>query len=1301
MSKRRGHDGRTRLDPEDVLAGRIKPDAAELLELIHRVNPTGRGLDAREEGLRYAQKARLQSLLVRRYGPELSVIADPENEGTVSIHHRGHGRDGCHAVLDTLDEDARAWVRRELDLGPPSSEAPPAPAARPSRRGAPPPTDDDEGAASTDASPESLVRRAEDAEACYDFERARTHLERAVAASGFALGPAAALLALLVETLGDDAAALALQPSLSRSTLADAEVRALLALAAARSGDPGEAVALLRGASEHRTAEVSAALASRALEAGDAAQAAAHVAELRKRDPAHRAIAGLAEEIARVRAAARGPVEAELSALVIAGRQDEAEKKAAEVLARWPESEAARRVVRAAEERRRLLQEAEGRRARELEAAHQEEREALQVKRVRAALDAPDPREGLLAWLDLDPALQRRVEAPAAAELLRWLDQTARASNPAARVEAVLAVAAARERFTRDPQGALDALDAHEATLERVPEARRIAREARAAIAAQRAARAREEVAEARRDLARGDAAAALTRLTAPALRDLGDEGRAEAEALRAEAAQIVFREKRVAEVGRLRRSGQLFEARALAGELLAEARVRDGGAPERLRWEQERRSIQEEIQRAFHVEIDHGPSPFGEEALPDATLPMMEAPFWVTEDGGTLVLTEGHGRWVWLQLVDVASRTVRADMLLCAPEPMEYPIVHVVGSTAWLICERGSLLAIDVDRLTVELFRPAREIVSTGRHVGGAAVAADRGALWPRYFWVTPADEDGYACPVQVIDLEARRVVREVTEVIRLATIAGTREARIGCFKSAGLVLHEDRGVPVPGGRFPRQDVAVVFAAAHPAGEGLVATGSIASSPWHVERISTSGSRRRQLPAPAGRGARSAAVLVDMSAGSSRSPWIIDDDDHGTVTGLASSRDTGLCALTYIRDDLVWEILVLRPTGGTFELLHRSEAPQFTSIVRDAGGRHLFLYTRSPLILTPLGPTAPDLPEGKAAPSPWISDLSGAPACLGSAGARAEAYQAVAESVKTQTRDVIAAASRALQKEDDPARVVERARALATADNEDARANAGRLREWLWARHPEDAHVRLLRADDRSLFGRWEEVREILAPCTSASFPDDDHAAHFSHLLALSALHLGDVEEARRRAAEAARHGGSCKLEALAAVLQPRPATQAPVREATEATEDPPLLTQLVWAVHAADACLDAGDPEGALAALDRRRFEVQDEVQVLARRAEAWLGLPAPGRRRIAKIMGLARFVDAHGGADGEREELPMPGAWDRARLDEVAGRAAAWLDERLAGGAGLQQLGHSRLTTGCVEELSTQVEKGAAQK
>lgn len=1267
MSKRRGTDDRKRLDPEDVLAGRIKIGVVELLDLIHRVNPTGRELGAREAELRYAQKARLQSLLVRRFGPDLSVVPDPASEGTVSILHRGHGRDGCHAVLDTLDDDARAWVRLQLDLGlgPPSSEAPPpAPPARPNGRALPPPADEDGGPSSTDASPESLVRRAEDAVESYDFERARAHLERAVAASGGAAQPAAALLALLVETLGDDAGAIALQPSLSRSALAQPDVRALLALAVARSGDPGEAIALLQGANQQRTAAVSAALAARALEAGNAEQAAAHLAELRKRDPVHPAIVGLADDLARLRAAARGPLEAELAALVAAGHEAQAEQQAAEVLARWPESEVARRVVRAAAERRRLAQEAAVRQAREIEAGLQAAREASQVEHVRALLAAPDPREGLLAWLDLEPALRRRVGEGGAAELCRWIELTPARVAPPARVEAVLSVAVARQRLASDPQGAIDTLAAHETTLERVPEVRRIAREAHAAIVAQRAARGRQEILAARRDLAGGDAASALARLDAPVLGDLADEERAEAEALRAEAARILTHDNRVADVGRLRGSGRLFEARGLADELLAEAPVE-----ERPRWEHERRAIQEEIQRVFRVEIDREPLPLGEEASPDATQIAMEAPVWLTEDGRTLVLAEGQQDRVWVQLVDLGSRMVRAEMVLRTPEPIDSVVFHVLGNTAWLTSMRGGLLAIDVERLTVELFRPAREIVPTGHHAGGTAIAADRGATGPRYYWIQPADKDGYACPVRVIDLETRRVVREIPEVIRLAALPGMREARVACFKAAGLVVHEDRGVPVPGGRFPRQDLAIVFATAHPSGEGLVAAGVIARTPWHVERPPAPGSRRRQSPEAAGE-EPSVSGLVDLSAaGRARAPWIIGEMGGGTLTGLASSRDTGLIGVTLLSSALRWELLVLRPAGGTFELLYRNQVPSFTAIVRDAGARHLFLYSASPLLLVPLGPTAADLPRGPSSPSPWISDVSGAPTCMGSAGARSEAYRKMGESVKNQTLVMIVAASHNLQREDKVEALVERVRALAGI-GPSVDAEIQRLRDWLWERHPESARVRLLRADDQARLGRWDDVRELLDPCASASFADDeDHAAHFSHLLALAALHLGDVEEAKRRVAEAAGHGGSCQLQGLAAMLRPRPDPGAAVREGTEVTEDPPLLTQLVWAIHAADARLDAGDPEGALAALDPRRFDTGDEVQVVARRAEAWLALAPPGRRRFAKIMTLARLIEAHGrGWDAEREELPVPGAvWDRSRLDDVVKRAAAWLEAR----------------------------------
>jgi hypothetical protein len=204
-----------------------------------------------------------------------------------------------------------------------------------------------------------------------------------------------------------------------------------------------------------------------------------------------------------------------------------------------------------------------------------------------------------------------------------------------------------------------------------------------------------------------------------------------------------------------------------------------------------------------------------------------------------------------------------------------------------------------------------------------------------------------------------------------------------------------------------------------------------------------------------------------------------------------------------------------------------------------------------------------------------------------------------------------------------------------------------------------------VLRADEWANHGNWAEVREALAPCTGASFHDDeDHAQHFFHLRALASLHLGDLQDLEENVTEAVKHRGSCNLRALAAVLLPKLEPADPGYD-----EQPPaLLTELVWAVQAADACLDAGDAEGALCALDPRRFRTDDEVQVLARRAEAWLRVaPESGPKRIAKVLTLAALVEAHAGPSWARGKvMPIPGAtWDGARLDDLARRASAWLD------------------------------------
>ncbi|MFI5299479.1 MAG: tetratricopeptide repeat protein [Polyangiales bacterium] len=297
MAKRRGAD----LGADEVLAGAVKASAADLVRLIHLENPTGRELGARETAARYARKARLQSLLVRRFASELDVALDSAHPGTVSLRLRSHGRDGCHAVLASLDDDARSWVRRELDLAASAPEPAKSDSVHSRGRGAAPIREQ----VLDGSTPEALMRRAQVALDAYDYEEARTVLEAALVASRGGAEPAAALLALLVETLGDDGSALAIAEKIDAAVHAETKVRLPLALAAARSGDEARALTWIRGLDDPRSAEIFAALAASALSAGDLDRATAHVERGKRIDPSGAALANVAGEVARARAQAR------------------------------------------------------------------------------------------------------------------------------------------------------------------------------------------------------------------------------------------------------------------------------------------------------------------------------------------------------------------------------------------------------------------------------------------------------------------------------------------------------------------------------------------------------------------------------------------------------------------------------------------------------------------------------------------------------------------------------------------------------------------------------------------------------------------------------------------------------------------------------------------------------------------------------------------------------------------------------------------------------------------------------------
>jgi hypothetical protein len=167
VSQRRRSNGarRPEQDAHDVLAGRVAPEPGELLDLIHAINPTGRSLSVADERRRYQLKARLQSVLVRRFADDLAVAA--EADGVVAIQHRYLGQDACHARIDDLDVDVRAHVRRVLDVGD---------VAEP-EVGIPPIT-----FGASDSGDVGPLARGRAALAEYDYEAARAYFEQALGA---------------------------------------------------------------------------------------------------------------------------------------------------------------------------------------------------------------------------------------------------------------------------------------------------------------------------------------------------------------------------------------------------------------------------------------------------------------------------------------------------------------------------------------------------------------------------------------------------------------------------------------------------------------------------------------------------------------------------------------------------------------------------------------------------------------------------------------------------------------------------------------------------------------------------------------------------------------------------------------------------------------------------------------------------------------------------------------------------------------------------------------------------------------
>jgi hypothetical protein len=1131
----------SKLEPADVLAGRVRPSVEDLIQLITLVNPTGEELPKAEVDRRYKEKSALQSLLVNRFSDELAVVPDPENEAVVLLRHRYGARDACHAVLDDLDPDARAWVRLQLDFDP-SEEGVASGEARsgPLRSGASDRRGEDAAAFTLeDSDPASLIERSRAALAEFDFDLARNCLEKAMSLMGGSLDASRPWLELLVDHLGLFEEALQGAERLPKRTLKEESIRALLALAAVRAGRIEEATRWATALTGGRAGEVHLALAEAAIARADLAGAEAHLAHAERVGADPIAIAVQRKMLSLKKAQKHQASESAIETQLAAGNLEEAARQARALQALWPESPVARAALRAAADERRAAELREalaavealgpgcepkaelealrralslggdraelGRRISTLETEIRAREEEATVARVADLMELEDPAPGLLEYLNLVESLRDRVRQRSSSTMLPWLEKLdapqlgARARQAA--VAAVLALdRAVREREAGRVEDVARLFQDHRKILAGLADADGLLAAARIAAEDRQAAEARSALRAFHQALSVGDLVAARAASGSVKL-DRLDAG--EAQAARRSLAELDAAEETARLVAKLEArtaSGDFLEARDLASTLAG--RTED---PDAAKWRGRAEEMREQLRRTWRTKVICDPDE-GVAWPDDPKSRFMDhgAVCCLTQDGSKAVeVLTAAGRF-FARVIEVdTGRTVEL-VSMRPPTNLEGHLDAILAGDTVLVTDSGGrAIRLSLPTWEVLSFHDVQPLVLKGEVV-------ERFLLAPgdRFLWLQINRPSDFELRARVVDLEGFRVHREISnlrwtclfvagERPRFFVRRSSRKRRPAGFDFLGV----DGSTELQVQEELTGDASVV--AVHPDGARhlLLVVDN--------EGIDLLGESDELLPTH--------LVLLSPEGRVVHEHRLPDTHPEGRVC-LATSRDARVTFAVIDPGEGLPLLVAFAPEGNGLRKLYQVKIPERHRLVQDSGARRvvLLVHGREGLQAVPLGATPPDLTgiEDQDDSLPrfglkwrycaWQSADQGEGE-VAEGLARYGQYRNLSAEAKDRSNETYLR-----DHENDPGAIERRCRWLVEAD----RPAAVKLLERATALHPGSAPLALVRAHLQAEEARWTEVEREL----SVVNPEELEAAarkHLHHLLGMVSFYQGDLDGA------------------------------------------------------------------------------------------------------------------------------------------------------------------------------------------
>lgn len=1250
-------------EPTDVVSGRARVNVEQLFALIHAVNPTDKGLNARAQAESYALKSRLQSLLIRQHAEVLRVEPHPTDERVVSLVHRIAGRDACHAVVPSLEDDARRWVQTQLGrdgIPTPAAGLPTGSNSTTARTPGPKKIDLQD--------PMSAGHAALEA---FDYDEARRLYSVALARSGGGVAPALALLDLLVNHLADDEAAVELASELSSVSLADPTVLGCLSLAAARRGEVARARRWLKGAEAASAAETLVLLVEHALRAKRVDDAKSAIAALQDLDPANGALLRLRDGVGRLVADERAPEEAKLAAALSAEDWAQVGSLAAGLLARWPDNAPARAAQRVLDQRRAVAGARElvarawrawergdstallstVRQARalvvddpattawldEAEEVAKEQVEAAAIASARAAFTEGRLAEGLAVWAGLPTAARQAIRAAADVPEMGWFDEMGPGDG---RIDAAIAVGRARELFARgEAEAASRLLDPHLPRVRETGDGRRLLLH----IAEHLAAKAMGLERDAERAIVGALAAAdhdraieLLAALPVAARR----QRRAEIEADRQSRARASARDAALA-------SGDLLQARALA-EL-------HGDRPAVIELTQRLRA---EWQVRVWDGVDIG--------LVDITLhpdpPAVNA--WLIEDDDAFVHAQVLDGWVFLRVVALPELTTRRVITLRAPSAMRPHHVVVEKGVVTIVDSWGALLAIRLADGDVVRWLPRPPGVREPDTLCEGCTLAPGG----RYVWMT--FHHGTGPELRIYDTQSWPTYRLVREAAYGVPLLGCDEPEMARIESGkGTQLMTPRGDLI-GRRKVLGDEIMTRVSVHPEGFPMCAL------------IDASHKRAGVV----------ASVVPELQAHVPADPmallWPHRDRRNCTAHAFPFSSKTQPHQLATSRD---LACVYAKVGPGGFSRIHtfiESDCPAqveetsvtvivapATQLLVDVDARRVraIMPTETGLEHVPLDgsyPVREPVDVGLAAfragwPEAGLDFELGCGYTGSTLNGTGETLVRILRGMDAGEHDAWIATFKRSEG-DNAGSLFDLGSALAVIDR---REDALLLMHSTGERFPDHPRGRLLRACALACSGTWDGVLSLLDG-VDAGVLEPRHGQHLLHLRGVARLRTGDVEGAAIDIRRASELQGGCVLAGplrLIELLQGRA-----VPDEVTTSEDLLLfrLGPLLAAIRTADEHLSGGRGPEVVQALDVPVVWRSRDRQALARLAEGWLLVePTDDHHELRRRLALATFCGVQADyLEGSGHDVPIPPhTWSEGRLADVAARARVELERR----------------------------------